>query len=140
MLTALIIVLLSISKNANAEQMLAYKNSSVENIEASVSTTEISVEEQIKANSTTIQRWLEIEVKEHIGKYYIDSERYNVELELIVNKEGKLIDYKIEKADNIEISNLFADILTDAPMFEPVKMNGYAARIQYKVPISLKVR
>ena len=140
MLTALIVILLSLSKNADASQTMTYNNSPSSAIEESVATTQLSTEDQINTNSSNFKTWLEHEVKSQINQYYIDSEKYNLEIELKVNKEGKVVDYKIGKTDNIELLNLINNILKDAPSFEPVKMNGYAARMCYKVLISLTVR
>jgi hypothetical protein len=141
MLTALIIVLLSLSKNAEASPTSTYNNSNSSAIEESVATTQLSSEDQIiNTNSINFKRWLEHEVKNQIDQYYIDSEKYNLEIELKVNKEGNVVDYKIGKTDNIELLNLLNNILKDAPSFEPVKMNGYAARMCYKVQISITVR
>jgi hypothetical protein len=139
MLVTLIIILLSVSRNANVTENPAYNNFPNTQIEVSLETTELSVEEQLKASNSNIKKWLENEVKMHVSQYSFDSKKYDVEIELIISKEGKLIDFKIDNTDNIELRNFLADILANAPIFEPVRMNGYAARMCYKVPLSILV-
>jgi hypothetical protein len=95
--------------------------------------------EMVKNNSTEIKGWLNQELKKEIENSDLPQCKVSTKVYLELDEQGKVAKYSF-KDDKSEVGIILNEILSNAPEFEPVAMNGHAAKMVYEIPVTINIR
>jgi len=95
--------------------------------------------EMVRNNSTEIKGWLNQELKKEIENSDLPKCKVSTKVYLELDKQGNVAKYSV-KDDKSEVGIILNEILSNAPEFEPVTMNGHATKMVYEIPVTINIR
>jgi hypothetical protein len=95
--------------------------------------------EMVKDNTSEIKDWLNQELEKEIKDADLDKCKISTKVYLELNNQGKVAKYSI-KDDKSDVGLILNNILSNAPEFEPVTMNGYKTKMVYEIPVTVYIR
>ncbi|HEY9124400.1 MAG TPA: hypothetical protein VIO15_08670 [Bacteroidales bacterium] len=134
------IVMILAMYNVKAQELLAYSDLKVSNSEIVNGKEELKVNKQVAEIGANIGQYIGKEAEMHLDQYNIAAGKYYCNIDLWVSKTGKILCYELNNKVEPKIDKMLADIISKAPVFEAVKMNGFAVRMHYQIPVTIIVR
>ena len=139
-IVAFSIVMIVAVVNVKAQGLLAYSDLKVSNSEIVNGMEELKVNKQVAEIGSSIGQYIEKETEMHLDQYNITAGKYYCNIDLWVSKTGKILCYELNNKMEPKVDKMLADIISKAPVFEAVKMNGFAVRMHYQIPVTIIVR
>jgi hypothetical protein len=90
-------------------------------------------------NEAEVKDWIENELNYQVQKNHLSSTKLSTKLFLEIGKDGKIANYSFDGM-NSEVGQLIEKVLKAAPKFQPLTMNGYTAKMNYEIPVTVVIK